>query len=67
MLLYQILTFITIHGKHKNNTKIIDLEYQLQHEMKSLNYLKYYILHQVLKIILSISSRNMRQLLITLQ
>ena len=39
MLLYQILA-CTEHGKiKKNHTKIINLEYQLQHGMKNLNYL----------------------------
>ena len=35
--------------------------------MKSFNYLIYYILYQVIKNIMSISSKNMRQLLIILQ
>ena len=67
MLLYKILAF-TIHRKiQKSHTKIINLKYQLQLEMKSLNYLMDHILYQILKAILNISSKNMRHLLINLQ
>ena len=67
MLLYQILAF-TIRGKMKqSHKKIINLKYQLQHEMKNLNYLIVHILYKIFKTILSISSKNMRQLLIILQ
>ena len=63
MLLYQILVF-TIHVKI--DTKTMNLKYQLQHGMKSLNYLVDHIRFQIFKAILSISSRNMKQLLIIL-
>ena len=67
MLLYQILLF-TIHGKiEKSLTKIINLKYQLQYGMKSLNYLMDHILYHIFQTILSISSKNMRPLLIVLQ
>ena len=39
----------------KSHTKIINLKYQLQHGIKSLNYLINHILYQLFKIILSIS------------
>ena len=59
MLLYQILAF-TIHRKiQKSHTKIIYLKYQLRHGMKSLNYLMDHILYQILKNILSISSKTL--------
>ena len=60
MLLYQILAF-NIHGK-KNHAKIKNLKYQLQREMKSLNYLMDPILYQT---ILIISSKNMEELLVS--
>ena len=63
MLLYQILVF-TIHVKIY--TKIMNLKYQLQHGMKSLNYLVDRIRYQIFKAILNISSKNMKQLLIIL-
>ena len=67
MLFYQIGSF-TIRGKiEKSHTKIINLKYQLRHGMKNLNYLIDHILYQIFKTILSISSKNMRQLLIILQ
>ena len=51
-----------MHDKiHKSHTKIINLEYQLQRGMKNLNYLMDHILYQIFKIILSISSKNMKQ------
>ena len=54
MLLYQILAFI-MHGKiQKSHKQIINLKYQLQHGMKSLDYLMDHILHQMFKYILSI-------------
>ena len=51
MLPYQILAFTT-HGKNKKkkHIKIIDLKYQLQHEIKSLNYLMNHILYQIFKV-----------------
>ena len=55
MLLYQILAF-NIHGKkQKSHTKIINLKYQLRHEMMGSNYLINHILYQIFKIILNIS------------
>ena len=46
---------------------LLNLKYQLQHEMKSFNYLIDHILYQILKTILGISPKNMRELLIILQ
>ena len=61
MLLYQILAY-TIHGKiQKNDTKTINLKYQLLHGMRNLNYLIDHILCQIFKIILTISSKNMNK------
>ena len=51
----------------KSQTKIINLKYQLRHGMNSLNYLMDYILYQLFKTILSISSKNAKQLVIILQ
>ena len=54
ILLYQILVF-TVHGKIlKSNIRIIHLEYQLQHGMKNLNYLRDQILCEIFNIILII-------------
>ena len=47
--------------------KEINLKYQVRHGMKSLNYLMDDIMYQIFKTILSISSKNMRELLIILQ
>ena len=67
MLLYQTLAF-TIRGKiKKKNAKIINLKYQLRHGLKGLNYLMAHILYQIFKTVLSISSKNMRQLQTILQ
>ena len=65
MLLYQTLDLLYVE-KYKT-VKIINLKYQLQHGMMSLNYLMDHILYQKFKAILSISSKNMRQLLTILQ
>ena len=46
---------------------MINLKYKLKHRRKNLNYLMDDILYQIFKTILSISSKNMRQLLIILQ
>ena len=55
MLHYQTLAF-TIHGKIlKSHTVIINLKYQLQRAMKSLNYVMDYILYHIFKITLNIS------------
>ena len=55
MLFYQTLGF-NIHEKFsKIPTEIINLKYQLQHGMKSLNHLMDHILYQIFKITLNIS------------
>ena len=60
MSLDQILA-CTIYGKiKKNNTKTINLKYQLQRGMINLSYFKDHILYQIFKIMLSISSKNMK-------
>ena len=67
MLVYQILAF-TIHRQiQKSHTRIINLKYQLQHGMTSLNYLMDHILYQIFKIALNTSLKNMSQLLIIFQ
>ena len=45
----------------------MNLKYQLQHGIKNLNYLMDHIIYQIFKIILNISLKKMRQLLIILQ
>ena len=55
MLIYQILANITQAKTQKIHTKKINLKYQLQHVMKSLNYLADHILYQIFKIILNLS------------
>ena len=53
-MLYQILA-ITIHGKILTcHIRTLNLKYQLQHEMKNLNYLMDHVLYQIIKIILNI-------------
>ena len=42
-------------SKLKSHTKIINSKYQLQHEIKNLNYLMDHILYQISKMILNIS------------
>ena len=59
MLLYETLAY-TIHRK-KSNAKTKNLKYQLQREMRNLNYLMNHISHQIFKITLGISSKIMRQ------
>ena len=55
MLLYQILAY-TIHEKIlKSHAKTINLKYQLQRGMKTLDYLMDHILYQIFKYIWSIS------------
>ena len=55
ILLYQILAF-TIHGKiWKSHIDIINLKYQLRHEMKSLSYMMGHILYQIFKITFNLS------------
>ena len=66
-LLYQTLAF-AIHEKILNrHINLINIKHQLQHGMKSLNYLMDHVLYQIFKTILSVSSKNTRQLLIILQ
>ena len=60
---YAAISNINIYYTQKNNK----LKYLLQREMKSLNYLVDYFLYQIFKIILSTSSKNMKQCLIILQ
>ena len=58
---YQILAY-TIHEKNiKSHTKTINLKFPDQHGMQNLNYLMDHILYQIFKIILNISSKNMKQ------
>ena len=67
---YVALSILSIYYAQKdikNQIKIIDLRYQLQHGIKNFNYLMDHILYQIFKIILNISSKNMKQLLIILQ
>ena len=65
ILLYQTLGF-NIHEKlEESYMKLINLKYQ--HGMKSLNYLMDLILYRIFKMILNLSQKNMRQLLIILQ
>ena len=58
---------ISIYKKSKKNIKKPyknnKLKHQLQHGMKSLNYLMDHILYQIFKTISIISSKNNRQLL----
>ena len=64
MLPYQILSF-TIQGKIQNShIKMINITCLLQHRMINLNYLINHILYQIFKIILSKSSKNMKEFLI---
>ena len=66
MLLYQILAY-TIHGKIlKSCAKLVNLKCQFQHGIMSLNDLRDHILYQIFNIVLSISSKNMKQRLIIL-
>ena len=55
MLPYQTLTF-AIHRKiKKSHREIVNLKYQPQHGIKSLNYLMDHILYQIFQIILNVS------------
>ena len=50
---------ISIHGKiYKSHTKNLNLKYQLQHGMESLNYLTNHILYQIFKITLNILQKT---------
>ena len=53
--------------KLKSHTKTINLKYQLRREMKNLSYLADHILHQIFKITLNTSLKNMEKRLIILQ
>ena len=44
-----------IWKNEKSHNKIVNLKYQLQHGIKSLNYLTDHILYQIFNIILNIS------------
>ena len=67
MLLYQMLLY-TKHGKiQKSHSKTLNLKYLDQHGMKNLNYQMDPIPHQIFITILSISSKNMKHLLIIFQ
>ena len=48
----------------RNHTKTINLKYLGQRGMKNLNYLMQHILHQTFKIILSISSKTMKPIIL---
>ena len=61
---YVALSKLSTYYTWKN---IKNLKYQLQNEMRNLNYLVDHKLYQIFKIILNISKKNIRQLLITLQ
>ena len=58
MILYQSLDLQYMEKYKKSHTKIINLKYQVQHQMKNLNYLMDKSLHQTFKIILSISFKK---------
>ena len=51
----------------KSHTKIINLNYQLRHTMKSLNYLVGHVLYQMFKIIWDIVLKSIKNLLKILQ
>ena len=59
MLMHQILQYM--ENDKKSHTKIITLKYQLSRGMKNLNCLTDHILYWIFKIILSISSKNMKK------
>ena len=60
---YVALSNLSIYYTWKNIKKFYknNLKYQLQHGMKSLNYLMDHILYQIFKIILSISLKTWRK------
>ena len=53
--------------KKKNATKIVNLKYQLSHEMKRLNYLMDDILYQIFKITYKCIFKKMEKRLMILQ
>ena len=66
-LLYQILAY-TMHGKIQiSHIKTIDLKFCCQNAIKIYNYMIDEILYQIFKIILSISSKYIKHLLIIFQ
>ena len=69
MSLYQVLacTIQKYQKISKTDIKAINLKYQLPHGMKILNYLTNLTLYQILKIILSISLKKMKNLPIILR
>ena len=61
MLLYQILEY-TIHREmQKSHTKTMNIKYRLQCGTKKFNYLMGHILYKIFKIILNISSKNIKE------
>ena len=57
-MLYQILVF-TKHGKNlKIHVRTINLEFQLEHGTKNLNYLMDHILYQVFKVNFNIYEKS---------
>ena len=50
---YVALSNLSMYKITKSHTRTINLKYQLQHEMKSLNYLMGHTLFQIFKIIAS--------------
>ena len=65
---YVALSILSIYYTQKNIKEIQKrLKYQLWHGMKSMNYMMDHILYQIFKNILSISSKNMRELPIIAQ
>ena len=67
---YVALSNISIYYRWKNvktSYKNGNVRCQLGHEMKNLNYLMDHIMYQIFKIILNISLKNMKRLLIILQ
>ena len=51
----------------KNHTKTVNLQHQLQLQMKTLIYLRNHILYQIFKIISIVSLENIKQWLMILQ
>ena len=53
----------TIHGKKlKSHTRTIHLKYQIQSEMKSLNFRKDHILYQIFKLILNTLKKKLGEM-----
>ena len=64
---YQILVSTTHERMEKGYTETMNLKYQEEHTMKSVNCLMDLIPYQIFKIILSTSSRSMKQSLMNHQ